>query len=92
MDKAKHIIAGAIVGLLGAAILVGSPFLGATVFSIVFGGLKEYADTKGPWGMPITGWNWADLFATVLGGVAAGILCVLVPSIPEYLATTKTLF
>ena len=92
MDKYLHYIGGAIAGLIGAAILVGSPFLGAVLFSGAAGILKEMADAHGPFGLPKTGFDWSDVFATLLGGVAIGVLCVLIPSIPEYLASTDTLF
>ncbi len=74
-DKALHFSAGAISGAAGA--LVASEisdnnkfwtFAGSVTASLLAGAIKETIDQRN-----YNGWDNADLGATVLGGVSAGV-------------------
>lgn len=91
LDLNLHLIAGVGVGAVSHALVTGygrrvapdmpqwAPLAAAVAGSAVAGAAKEIADALGM-GTP----EWADFGATLLGGIAGGLLAELLLRIPFY--------
>ena len=77
-DKVIHFCVGGVIGIVAARVCAffydGIPMLALVAFvsALIAGATKEMIDLKFEKGTP----EWADFFATCLGGLAASILII----------------
>jgi hypothetical protein len=89
-DKQKHVLWGFLLSWVGL-IATANGILAGIIGGFFWGCLKECVDKWGWFLQPKTGWNWADVGYTALGGLIIGLLLYLT-GLDEYLKTTPYLF